>query len=101
MGVAMSDDRFFDQLRRDARPLRYEPDAVRVQRLEAAVRERVAGEPATVAQLLAMWFRPLAASLAALALAAALAVGFSGRNNDFSMEPVEVSVAGGSYSVAD
>ncbi|MEA2491519.1 MAG: hypothetical protein QOH21_3311, partial [Acidobacteriota bacterium] len=63
----MSDDNFFGRLRGDAAPLRYEPDAVALSRMSARIRDRVA-TPATVAELLARWFRPLAAAVIALAL---------------------------------
>ena len=70
----MSDDRFFERLRDDAQQLRYEPaDDVMWTRLAARVRDRIQSQP-TVAQLLASWFRPIAASLLALSLAAALGI---------------------------
>ncbi|HEX7154736.1 MAG TPA: hypothetical protein VF618_24835 [Thermoanaerobaculia bacterium] len=97
----MTEERFFEQLRRDAWALRYEPDEQRLRRIEAAVRMRLAEEPPTVAQLLALWFRPLAASLTALAVAAILAVTLSGRGADLSTEPIEVSIGGASYSVGE
>ena len=65
----MSDDRFFDRLRDDARQLRYEPDNDAVwTRLAARIQGDIQSEP-TVSQLLARWFRPAAASLAALSIA--------------------------------
>jgi len=67
----MNDDTFFERLRNDAQPLRYEPDDVTWTRLQARVRDRIR-TPATVAQLLAAWFRPVAASIAALTLATAI-----------------------------
>jgi hypothetical protein len=70
----MSDDRFFDRLRDDARQLRYEPDNDAVwTRLAARIESGIRSEP-TVSQLLARWFRPVAASLAALSVAGALTV---------------------------
>ena len=66
----MSDDRFLERLREDAAMLRYEPrDAFAWTRLAARVRERV-NRPADVSQLLARWFRPIAASFLLLAVAA-------------------------------
>ena len=71
----MSDDRFFERLRSDAAPLRYEPrDEATWTRLQARIRERVAEPQPGVAQLLARWFRPLAVSLAALAIAGSLSL---------------------------
>ena len=89
----MSDDPFFDRLRDDARALCYEPNATR---LAARIRERIA-QP-TVAQLLASWFRPLAATLSALALAAMIGVAFSGQNDDLSLaNETSIEIAGVSY----
>ncbi|MBK5258142.1 MAG: hypothetical protein JJE51_00985 [Thermoanaerobaculia bacterium] len=97
----MSDDRFFERLRADASGLRYEPDSVTLSRLAAKVRARIA-QP-TVAQLLALWFRPLAASLAAIALAAAIGLTTLQTDDltDLSAEPIEISMAGGDFSVGD
>src|SRR5437899_984800 len=70
----MSDDKFFDRLREDAQRLRYEPeDDVMWTRLAARISDRVQMQ-AGVTHLLAAWFRPIAASLAALSLAAVLTV---------------------------
>ena len=70
----MSDDKFFDRLRQDAQQLRYEPaDDAMWTRLQARVRERVRVQPG-VAQMLAAWFRPVAAALATLSIIAALSV---------------------------
>jgi hypothetical protein len=70
------DDKFFERLREDAQALRYQPaDDVVWTRLAARINERVRPQP-TVSSLLAGWFRPMAASLAALAVIAALSVPF-------------------------
>lgn len=69
----MSEDRFFDRLREDARPLRFEPDDFMTTRVAARIRERIQA-PATASQVLARWFRPLAASLSAVALAATIGI---------------------------
>jgi hypothetical protein len=64
----MSNDRFLERLRDEAQQLRWEPrDEAAFGRISARVRERIAAQP-TVAQLLAGWFRPVAASMAALAI---------------------------------
>ena len=104
----MTDERFFERLRDDAGALRYEPGAAAMTRLAARVRERVAAEP-SVAQLLARWFRPLAASLAALALVATLGVTWAERSSSQQQQPVtleaamssdvEVSVDGNVYTL--
>jgi hypothetical protein len=74
----MSDDRFFERIRAEAQPLQYVPGDEALTRLSARIRARVAAPP-TVAQLLANWFRPLAVSVAALALAAAIGVQWYGQ----------------------
>ncbi len=69
----MSEDRFFDRVSEDARPLRFEPDDFMTTRVAARIRERIQA-PATASQVLARWFRPLAASLSAIALAATIGI---------------------------
>ncbi len=100
----MNDDNFLERLRGDARRLRYEPDDLAWVRLQARVRERIAAHP-TVSQLLASWFRPLAASLAALSLVAALGTAYYVETRDqvtldsLASNSVEISVDGATYSV--
>ena len=103
----MSDDRFFDRLRHEARPLRYEPeDAALWTRLAARIRERIELQP-SVSQLLAGWLRPVAASLTALVLASALSLALFERSRDntsaetMTSGSVEISVGGDTFSVAD
>ena len=102
----MSDDLFFERLRDDAQRLRYEPDGVALTRLTARVRARVAAQP-TVASFLARWFRPLAMSLTAMALAATLGVQWYDAQQQsttleaaMSADPVEVSVDGNTYTLS-
>jgi hypothetical protein len=104
----MSEDRFFERLRDDTRPLRFEPDDFMATRITARVRERVSSQ-ATVAGVLARWFRPLAASMTALALAATVGIVWIDRaaaNPNPAVEaiamnnnPVEIAVGGDVYSV--
>jgi hypothetical protein len=102
----MSDDKFLERLRDDAQRLRYEPDDVMLSRLSARVRERRGAAP-TVAQFLARWFRPVAASLAVLAFAATLGVQYFESNQQqpatleaaMSADPVEISVDGDIYTL--
>ena len=100
----MNDDNFLERLRGDARQLRYEPDDLAWVRLQARVRERIAAHP-TVSQLLASWSRPLAASLAALSLVAALGTAYYVETRDqvtldsLAASSVEISVDGATYSV--
>ena len=96
----MSDDGFLDQLRNDARALRYEADAMAMNWIAAKVRARIA-EP-TPLQFIARWFRPLAASLSALALAGILAITLYGSDTvSMTGNAPEVSVAGDVFSVVD
>lgn len=95
----MSDDDFFERLRAEARPLRYQADEVTLSRIRANIRARL--ERPSVAQLLAAWFRPV---LAAVALVASIAV-FTLQNADgaeevtLDQETVEIVAAGDTYRV--
>ena len=96
----MSKDKFLQRLRDDARMLQYEPaDEVVINRIAARIRDRVA-RPG-VADLLARWFRPVATSLAALALAGAVAIGIVEQRDETPVydTAIEISVAGESYRV--
>ena len=97
----MSEDRFFERLRNDARQLRYEGDDVMMSRLAARIRGRIA-EP-TVVEILARWFRPVAASLAALAVAASVGLTLLETNDAISLDgdQVEIAMAGDVYGVGD
>lgn len=102
----MSND-FLERLRDDARQLRYEPDDDAMwARLAARVRARVAEQP-SVSQLLARWFRPVGVSLAGLALAAAIGIGwFETRDPAYTLDamssnPVEITIAGDTYNLAE
>jgi hypothetical protein len=103
----MNDDRFFERLRDDARSLKYEPadDAIWT-RLPAKIRARVGTRPVTAAQLLASWFRPLAASMTAIALAATLGLAWFEQTRDTASESmasagVDIVVDGDLYRVGD
>lgn len=103
----MSDDRFFEKLRDDARSLRFEPgdDAIWT-RLPVIIRARVASRPATASQLLASWFRPIAASLTAIALAATLGLAWFERPRDTASDSiasagVDIAMDGDLYRVGD
>lgn len=94
----MDDDKFFERLTRDAAALRYRPDEVALSRIRARIRERL--ERPTVAQMLASWLRPLAATLTAVAIAAVIGITvFDGDETAFGEASVEIVVAGDSYSV--
>lgn len=98
----MSDDRFLERLRDDAAQLHYVPEDQAIwTRLVARVRERI--DQPTVPDLIASWVRPLAASLAVLTMAAL--IGMAAFDQDESLtvasEPIEISMAGESYSVGE
>lgn len=97
----MSEDRFLDRLRNDARQIRYEPDDFVTTRVAARIRAQL--DQPRVAQCLAAWFRPLAASLTALALAATIGLTLFDRSETLSLsgDSVEISMAGDVYSVAE
>jgi len=104
----MTDDPFFAKLRNDARPLRHEPDEATLSRIRARIQSHLNGpneqtlaQP-TVAQLLAAWFRPIVASAAAIALAAAIGISVV-RTDAFSLSDtvLEISVGGETYRVGD
>ena len=94
------DDKFFERLRGDAAQLRYEPDELALARIRARIRGAV-GRP-TVAELLAAWFRPLAATLTAVAIAAV--IGFTALGGEeplFGDESAEIVMAGDTWSVGE
>ena len=100
----MTDDPFFAKLRNDARPLRHEPDEATLARIRTRIHSHLMNgrnEP-TVAQLLAAWFRPIVASAAAIALAAAIGINVV-RTDSFSLSDtvLEISVGGETYRVGD
>src|SRR5438045_1392977 len=102
----IDDEKFLERLRDDAQQLRYEADDAVLTRLAARVRERIGAQP-SVAQVLAHWFRPIAVSLASLALVAILGVQWYERTHEpaatleaaMSAEPVEVSLDGNTYTL--
>lgn len=98
----MTDDPFFAQLRNDARPLRHEPDEATLARIRANIQAHLVRRSPTVAELLAAWFRPLAATAAALALAAAIGTSIL-NSNDLSIGDagIEISMGGESWRVGD
>ena len=93
----MTDEQFFERLRRDASALRHEPDAFALTRIRARIRERIARP--TVAQLLANWFRPLAVTLTAIAIAAAIGLTTLDTSDPLADQSVEIVMAGEAYSV--
>ena len=95
------DDKFFERLRADARTLRHQPDERTLARIRARIHDRIAPKP-TVVELLAAWFRPLAMTAVAIALAAGIGVITLDRNDvTFGEEAIEVTVEGETFRVAD
>jgi hypothetical protein len=96
----MNDDRFFARLRGDARALRHQPDDAAMARMRAAISSAV--RTPTVADLLAAWFRPLAATAAAIALAAVIGIS-AVRSADvaFADTSVEITSGGETYRVGN
>lgn len=94
-------DDFFERLRADARPLRYEPDEFALARIRARIRATV--ERPTVAEMLAAWFRPLLAAVALVASIAVLTLTGTSANDEPALgdEPPEIVMAGDSYRVGD
>jgi hypothetical protein len=100
MEASMSDDRFLERLRSDAAPLRYEPDSIAMTRLRARIMSRLI-EP-TPAQFIARWFRPLAASLSAIALAGILGMTLYERDaTAVANDAPRVTMGGDVFSVVD
>jgi hypothetical protein len=92
----MTDDPFLERLRDEARALRYDAGDAAYTRLTARIRERVT-TPATVSQLLALWFRPVVASVAAIALTASLGLTWYQQTH----EPVSVEQISASDTAAE
>ena len=106
----IDDDDFLERLRTNARALRFEPDEMTSNRIVARVRERITAESQNgIAYVLARWFRPVVASLATLALVAALGVQWleqsprdvPGTTLDAltSTQTVDISIGGDTFSV--
>lgn len=93
----MSDDPFFERLRGDAAMLRHRPDDATLARIHARIQERLAPR-VTVMELLALWIRPVAATMAAIALAAAIGIVAMDRSDAYD-DAVTVVMGGDSYSV--
>lgn len=103
----MSNDPFFDRLRSEGVSLQYQPaDDFAFTRISAAIRERV-NAPLTVAQFLAVWFRPVVASLGALALCASLGITWLSRSQEavaseqVASSTLQIQMDGDVYSVSE
>lgn len=95
------DDKFFERLRVDARQLRHQPDEATLARIRARIHARLEPQP-SVAELLARWFRPLAATAMALALAATIGIAANRQETPaFGDASAEIEMAGSVYRVGD
>lgn len=94
-------DDFLARLRNDARPLRHQPDEQTLARIRERIYARIAPQP-TLAELLAAWFRPLAATALAIALAAGIGVATLRNDVDNALQSrVEISIDGETVRVAE
>lgn len=96
----MNDDEFFERLRGDAAMLRHRVDDATLARIRERIHQRIAPQP-SVFEVIASWFRPLAAGLAALALAAAIGLSMNGNSAALGEEQVEIVMGGDTYRVGD
>jgi hypothetical protein len=98
------DDKFFERLRADARALRRQPDEQTLERIRlrihSHINDRIAPRP-TIVDLLAAWFRPLAATAVAIAIAALLGVNAVQDEPWLGEAEVEVTTGGETFSVVD
>jgi hypothetical protein len=91
-------DDFFERLRGDARPLRYQASDVELARIRARILATI--ERPTVTDMLAAWFRPVIATVAMIAALAVFTL-TELRNEEPSYEQVEIVVAGDAYVVGN
>jgi hypothetical protein len=93
-------DDFFERLRRDAQSLQQRPDAAALARIHARIAARIAPRP-TVMELLAAWFRPVAATMSVVAIAAAIGIAAFTIQDKSSLydDAVEIVMGGETYSV--
>jgi hypothetical protein len=98
----MNDDEFFQRLRGDARSLRHHPDEATLRRIRTNIEAQLAPSQPTVSQLLAAWFRPLLATAAAIAIAAAIGTNVV-RSDALPLDEtaIEISMGGETYRVGD
>jgi hypothetical protein len=97
----MSENDFFERLRADAKPLRYQPDEIALSRIRAQIRATI--ERPTVAEMLAAWFRPVLAAVAAIAAIAVFTLTSLDPNEQATLgeQNVEIVMGDDSYRVAN
>jgi hypothetical protein len=92
-------DDFFERLRRDAQELQHRPDAATLARIRAHIESRIAPRE-TVMDLLALWFRPVAVAMSAVALAATIGIAaFLADDTRAYDDSVQIVMGGETYSV--
>jgi hypothetical protein len=93
-------DDFFERLRNDAQSLQQRPDAATLARIRSRIEARIAPRP-TVTELLAAWFRPVAAAMGVVAIAAAIGIAaFTIEDKSLLYDDaVEIVMGGETYSV--
>ena len=74
------DDRFLNDLRSDARALRYEPEAMTLTRVSARIASRISEREETLG-VVAAWFRPLVGMLSAVLIVGASTLALVAYNN--------------------
>ena len=94
-------DDFFERLRADARPLRYQASEAELSRIRARILATI--ERPTVMDMIAAWFRPVLAGVAAVAAVAVFALTQIDTNDQaaYAEDGVEVVMAGDSYRVGE
>ncbi|HUR81853.1 MAG TPA: hypothetical protein VM733_13895 [Thermoanaerobaculia bacterium] len=91
-------DDFLARLRADAAPLRHQPDEVTLARIRARIHARIAQDEPTVAEIIASWFRPLAAAVAVVVIVSWIGIA-SLDAKDVNVDRVEIAVGGETYVV--
>ena len=93
-------DDFLARLRAGAAPLRHQPDEATLARIRTRIHARIAEKEPTVAEIIASWFRPLAAAVAVVIIAAGIGLATIDVK-DASVDRVEIAVGGETYVVGD
>lgn len=91
-------DDFFERLRNDAQSLRHRPDPATLARIRARIEARLMPRD-SVMDVIAAWFRPIAAAMSAVALAAAIGIAAFSIGETSYDDAVEIVMGGETYSV--
>lgn len=90
-------DDFFARLRADSKPLRYQASEVELSRIRARIIATI--ERPTVLEMIAAWFRPVLAGVAAVAAVAVFTLTQIDTPAEVAYDEVEIVMAGDSYRV--